>query len=73
MSKCRTRQQRNAEEEVAFWRKFIHWWETTHDKPATDRMHEALRLAERRLALACGADVPPAEMTERTARTSRFH
>ena len=73
MSKRKTRQERGAEEEVAFWRDFIHWWEATHNQAATARMREALRLAERRLEVARGIDVPPAELKERVTGACRFH
>ena len=36
----------NAEEEIAFWRDFIEWWETKEGRPATPRMREALAYAE---------------------------
>lgn len=34
------------EEEIAFWRGFIQWWETKEGKPATQRMRDALAYAE---------------------------
>ena len=35
-----------ADEEVAFWRGFIAWWEAKEGKPATPRMREALAYAQ---------------------------
>ena len=34
------------EEEIAFWRGFIGWWEAKEGRPATLRMREALAYAE---------------------------
>ncbi|MEA3277989.1 MAG: hypothetical protein U9Q81_22425 [Pseudomonadota bacterium] len=36
------------EEEIAFWRRFIQWWEQRHGTPAPKRMRDALVFAERR-------------------------
>ncbi len=37
-------------DEVAFWRRFIDWWEAKEGRPATARMREALAYAEERRA-----------------------
>ena len=34
------------EEEVAFWRRFIDWWEQKEGRPATQRMRDMLAYAE---------------------------
>ena len=48
-----------ADEEVAFWRSFIAWWEAKEDRPATLRMRQALARAERRRqALENGSHAP---------------
>lgn len=35
-------------DEVAFWRRFIAWWEAKEGRPATPRMWEALAHAQAR-------------------------
>lgn len=35
-----------ADDEVAFWRGFIDWWQAKEGRPATARMRDALAYAE---------------------------
>ena len=42
--------ERRMEEEVAFWREFIAWWEAKEGRRADARILDALHHSERRLA-----------------------
>ena len=48
----------SVEEEIAFWRGFIGWWEAKEGRPATPRMREALAYAEAKRALRDGSKRP---------------